>query len=271
MARNFKSRMVVGSVTPGAPIRSFALPAPGLALVLLLISILHLHAGDSSAAFDVANRLYAQNKFPEATAAYEQLIAAGSVSPALYFNLGNANFKSGQIGRAIAAYRRAEILTPRDPDVRANLQFARAQVPGPTLRANLLQRALATLTLNEWAGLGAVALWITFGLLAWRQIRPPSATALRNWTLLAGAVALALCSAVALAFLQNPGRDSVIVSARETTVRNGPFDESPGAFTANDGAELRLLDRKDDWLQVTDGTRRIGWLKRDAVIFHPQS
>jgi len=240
--------------------------APGLALVLLWISVLHLGAENSSSAFDGANRLFAQNKFPEAAAGYEQLVATGSISPALYFNLGNAYFKSGQIGRAIAAYRQAERLTPRDPDVRANLQFARAQVAGPTMRADLLQRSLGTLSLNEWTGLGAGALWITFGLLAWRQILPSFAAALRNWTLLAGAVALTLCVTVSLAFTQNPARDSVIVSAREITIRNGPFDESPSAFTANDGAELRLLDRKDDWLQVTDGTRRIGWLKRDAVI-----
>lgn len=251
------------------PARKLCL-SPLLALGLLLISVLPLRAEDTSAAFDAANRLYAQNKFPEAAAGYEQLIAAGSVSPALYFNLGNARFKSGQIGRAIAAYRQAEALTPRDPDVRANLQFARAQVAGPTVRANLLQRALGTLTLNEWAGLGTAALWVTFLLLAWRQIRPSLATTLRNWTLLTGATTLVLGIAVALAFLQNPGRATVIVSARETSVRTGPFDESPSAFTANDGAELRLLDRKDDWLQVTDGTRRIGWMKRDAVICAPQ-
>ena len=95
--------------------------------------------------------------------------------------------------------------------------------------------------------------------------------ALRNWTLLAGATTLVLAIAVALAFVQNPGRTTVIVAARETTVRTGPFDEAPSAFTANDGAELRLLDRKDEWLQVTDGTRRIGWVKRDAVVHPPQS
>ena len=252
------------------PLRKSALQAAGLSLVLLLISGLDLRADNAGSAFDAANRFYAQNKFSVAAAGYEQLIAAGPVSPALYFNLGNARFKSGQIGRAIAAYRQAETLTPRDPDVRANLQFARAQVSGPTVRATLLQRALGTLSLNEWAALGAVALWITFLLLAWRQLRPSLASAIQIWTRLAGAVALTLCVAVALAFFQSPARNSVIVAARETTVRNGPFDESPSAFTTNDGAELHLLDRKDDWLQVTDDTRRIGWLKRDAVIYAPQ-
>jgi len=50
-----------------------------------------------------------------------------------------------------------------------------------------------------------------------------------------------------------------------------PFDESPSAFTARDGAELRVLDHKDDWLQVTDGTRRVGWVKRDAALVSPSS
>ena len=75
--------------------------------------------------FDTANKLYEEGKFAEAAAAYESLVQSRQVSAALYFNLGNAWFKSGQIGRAIAAYRQAEQMTPRDPDLRANLQFAR--------------------------------------------------------------------------------------------------------------------------------------------------
>jgi len=52
-------------------------------------------------------------------------------------------------GRAIAAYRQAERMTPRDPDARANLQFARNQVQGPTLPAGRWERLLGTLSLNE--------------------------------------------------------------------------------------------------------------------------
>src|SRR6266511_3325281 len=87
-------------------------------------------AGDVSAAFEQANKYYEQSNFTEAAAAYARMIDGGHVSPALYFNLGNALFKSGQIGRAIFNYRLAQLLAPRDPDVRANLRFARNQVEG---------------------------------------------------------------------------------------------------------------------------------------------
>src|SRR5262245_57940734 len=87
--------------------------------------------------FDAANKLYAQSKFTDAAAAYEKIVAGGSASAALYFNLGNAYFKVNQLGRAIAAYRQAEELSPRDPDVRANAQFARNRVQGPRLSMSL--------------------------------------------------------------------------------------------------------------------------------------
>jgi len=244
-------------------------------LILLLIcpcgTNAQYAAAEVSLAFDAANKLYAQGKFTEAAGAYETLAQSGPVSPALYFNLGNAFFKSSQVGRAIAAYRQAERLTPRDPDARANLQFARNQVQGPTLRPSRWERWLDTLSLNEWTGLSAVALWLTFGLLTARELRPALARSLRSWTLLTGLSTALLLACLALAWTGQTLHQTAIVAAKEATVRTGPFDESPSAFTAHDGAELRVLDHKDDWLQVTDGTRRVGWVKRDAVLVSPSS
>ena len=47
-----------------------------------------------------------------------------------------------------------------------------------------------------------------------------------------------------------------VVTAAEATARSGPFDEAQSAFTAHDGAELRVLDRHDDWVQVADGPEK---------------
>ncbi|MFO1511334.1 MAG: tetratricopeptide repeat protein [Verrucomicrobiota bacterium] len=224
-----------------------------------------------AAQFDAANKLYAQSKFAEAATAYEKMIAGGSRSPALYFNLGNARFKSGQMGPAIAAYRQAEEMSPRDPDVRANLQFARNLVPGPKLGAGWLQRWLGNLSVNEWVTLSTGAVWVTLGLLIACQIKPALAAVLRSWIWLAIATSLGIFLCARLAISQNASHKIAIVAVAEASVRNGPFDESPAAFTAHDGAELRVLDQKDDWLQITDGTSRVGWLKRDALLLSPRS
>jgi tetratricopeptide (TPR) repeat protein len=223
-------------------------------------------AADTTGAFDSANKLYEHGQYAEAAGAYEKLAQSGSVSPALCFNLGNARFKSGQIGRAIEAYRQAAELTPRDPDVRANLQFARNQVQGPTLRAGAWERWLGALSLNEWARLAAGAIWLTFLLLAAMQLRPGSSRALRSYAAAFGGAAVVLCACLGLALANHTTAQIATIVAREVTVRAGPLDDSPGAFTAYDGAELRVLDRKDNWLQVTDGTRRPGWLRTNEVV-----
>lgn len=215
--------------------------------------------------FETANRLYEEKKFVEAAAVYETILDAGQASPAIYFNLGNARFKASQTGRAILAYRHAAQFNPRDPDVRANLQFARNQVEGPTLRPTRWQRTFGSLSLNEWAYLSVAGLWLTFLLLALGQWKPALKSTLRATTLATGGATLlvALCLIVSLSTSDNA--KTVVVTAKDVVVRNGPLEESQSAFGANDGAELRILDRKDDWLQVTDGTRRSGWLKSSQV------
>jgi uncharacterized protein YgiM (DUF1202 family) len=49
------------------------------------------------------------------------------------------------------------------------------------------------------------------------------------------------------------------------TARSGPFDDAQSTFTARDGAELSVLDGRDDWLQVADGSGKIGWLQAKQV------
>jgi tetratricopeptide (TPR) repeat protein len=237
-----------------------------LALVFLLVLTATSFAADPASDFETANRFYAQGKFAEAAAVYESIPAGGRASAALYFNLGNAYFKSGRIGLAIAAYRKAERLAPRDPDIQANLRFARNQVSGGDApRLNPLQRALGRLTVNEWTTLAAVVAWVWFILLAVREWKPALRPALRHLTLSAGLLALALAGCTGTALVTHHGQRSAIVIARESAVKTGPLDDSQNAFTAKDGAELTVLDERDDWLQVTDARKRIGWVKRDAV------
>jgi hypothetical protein len=187
----------------------------------------------------------------------------------LWFNCGNAEFKAGHLGRAIAAYRQAERLTPRDAELRANLAFVRNQVQGAALRESRWRNWMGSLTLNEGALLAAVCFWAWFGLLTARQIQPALAPKLRNATRLA--MTLTIVSSAMLAWqAANHFRSAVaVVTAAEATARSGPFDDAQSAFTAHDGVEMRVLDRHDDWVQAADGAGKIGWLNRKQVEVLP--
>jgi tetratricopeptide (TPR) repeat protein len=239
--------------------------------MLITASIFQARAEISSSAFDAANKLYEQGKFAEAAAGYVKLLQTGQISEALYFNWGNALFKSGQIGRAIAAYQQAERIAPRDPDVRANLQFARNQVPGPTFLPDRLSRWLGKLTLNEWTMLASGAIWLWLLVLTLSQWRPALRPGLRTYTLAIGLLGALLCACFAGAFYSvRLGHRAIVISA-EATARQAPVEESQTAFTLHDGAELQVLDQKDQWLQVRADTRRIGWVRQDNVLISPGS
>ena len=217
--------------------------------------------------FERANKFYEQGKFAEATTAYENIVRAGVSAPGVWFNLGNASYKSGQVGRAIASYRMAERVTPRDAALRANLQFIRGKVySDERTRVPAWKSALRLFTLNEWTVAAAVALWAFFAVLAvatLTRIRyPKTATALFLITLVGG-------TGLLLAWSDQAGGREAVVVAREVTARFGPLDESQTAFQLRDGAECAVLESKGDWLQVRDAEQRTGWIRRDDAIVLP--
>jgi tetratricopeptide (TPR) repeat protein len=234
--------------------------------VLLFSLATKLFAQGPSTTFDTANRLYEQAKYDEAAEAYQSLVKSGKVSPALYFNWGNALFKAGKIGEAIYAYRRAEDLAPRDPDIRANLQFARNRVQAPTLSPDRIWRWLSRLTVNEWTWFAAACFWTWVLLLTVTQWRPALKTNLQPYAVWGGLVTLLVCGCFAGSFYFHDFNPQAIVVVPETTGRQAPLDESQPAFTVHDGAELQILDRKDQWLQVRVDARRTGWIRKDCVI-----
>src|SRR5271155_1684331 len=132
------------------------------AILVTLVFAGKIFAADVASDFSTANKFYAEGKFSDAANAYEKILTSGAVSPNLLFNYGNAEFKSGNLGKALAAFRRAELLAPRDSDIRANLAFVRNQVQGATVRENVWQNLLGNLSLNEWTVFATIAFWPTF-------------------------------------------------------------------------------------------------------------
>ncbi|MDR3456718.1 MAG: tetratricopeptide repeat protein [Verrucomicrobiae bacterium] len=239
------------------------------ALLVMLACITKVLAADVNADFAAANKLYAEGKFADAAAAYENILKTGVQSPALLFNAGNAEFKAGHLGKAIAAYRQAEQLEPRDAELRANLAFVRNQVQGATLRESRWQNWVGSLTLNEGTLLTTVFFWALLALLTLKQIRPALAPGLRRVTQLAAVLVFFSGAVLALQAADHFRSAIAVVTSAETTARSGPFDDAQNAFTAHDGAELRVLDRHDDWVQTADNAGKIGWLNTNQVAVLP--
>ena len=231
-------------------------------LWLLLVSAWTV-AAQPAAEFEVANKLFEQGKFADAAAGYERLLTNGPTA-ALHFNLGNARFKSGQPGRAIYHYHHALRLAPRDPDSRGNLQFARRSL-GATVEENLGQHLLRLHTLDEWAWLACGGLGVWFLLLALGEALPARRAAFAGLMKGFGVLAFFLTALLGSAHWDRSATRLAVVVVGEAPVRPGPLAESKVAFALRDGAEVTVLDAKDNWLHVRDAGLRAGWVRSDAL------
>src|SRR5437667_1256247 len=115
--------------------------------------------------FTKANQDYAQGNFKEAISRYETLVSSGQWSANVFYDLGNAYFRTGDFGRAILNYERALALERHHPEATANLQIARDEAHALELPPNWPERYLQFATINQYSIAAAVAFWLAiFGM-----------------------------------------------------------------------------------------------------------
>ena len=246
-----------------------------LAPLLLILAVLLAGCAPqstSAAPLAEANRDYEAGRHVEAVSAYEALVEAGADDGTLYYNLGNAYFKSGDVGRAILNYRRAQRLLPRDSDVAANLQLARTQtvdrldpesIGGPVALARLLLLRWTTLDEAAWVMLGV---WVAFCVLLMASIRWPHARRRLRYGIVLVAVLLVLSIvSVAVPALDERGRSAAVAVWEAVDAFSGPGEDYLMEFRLHAGAEVHVLEQRADWRRIALPGSLQGWVPAEAV------
>jgi len=217
-------------------------------------------------AYNQGNKLYAQKDYAGAVQAYEQALQGGHDARA-HYNLGNALFRTGKLGQAIANYRRAYYLSPRDHDIEANLEFARAYRVDKTPAASsplakLADRTLRWMSRRE-AVLAAGLLFTLAGLVlaAWIVWRVAALG------VSAGALALLAlyCFVAQQLWASEVGSHPAVVVVPEVSASSGPGDEFKQVMLLHDGTELRVSETRGDYALVQLPGGSGGWLKTAAI------
>ena len=224
-------------------------------------------------AFDQAKT---PEQFLESARLFESVLAGGYASGAVCYNLGNAYMRAGRVGPAIAAYRRAQRLLPRDPYVQANLEAALAAAPeaarpegAPWWKKALFWHELLAQRERLWASAAAWAL--AFLLAVLRLLRFPSAGAARTWLgwgTLAALLLGALVSASAGLGYQEETLMRRLVIVEEVTARKGNADTYEPAFdrALKAGGEGVILEERGGWLHVQFAGAGDGWVPAKSTV-----
>jgi tetratricopeptide (TPR) repeat protein len=228
----------------------------------MIVSLFMLSSvfAQGDAEFAKANQEFAQGHFKEAVSAYEALIRDGQWSANVFYDLGNAYFRSGDFGRAILNYERALALERHHPEATANLQIARDEAHALELQPTWQERYLRFASVNQYSITAAVAFWLAaFGLAAmiFTTRRSGAMTSLFVVMLLVFAGAM-------LAIWQlergSKGGALAIVTGKSVQARLATADTANAVLVLPPGSEIKVLSTRGDWIYAALPNNLRGWV-----------
>ena len=212
------------------------------------------------AEFLKANQNYAEGRFQDAIKGYEALVQTGDFSANLFYNLGNAYFRAGDLGAAILNYERARALDRHHPEADANLRIVRDETRALELSPSPVERFLRFASANEYAITAAVAFWVgAFAITALIFLRRRAA----------GLVGLSIFSLSIFAFaafaayrLENGtnGKSLAIVTGNGVEARLATADNANTVLALPPGSEIKILSTRGDWIYAALPNNLRGWL-----------
>jgi tetratricopeptide (TPR) repeat protein len=215
--------------------------------------------------YNRANQAYEQEDYYKAIELYERAASTTS-NGQLYYNLGNAYYKSGQIGKALLNYNRARFLTPRDRDINANIQFLRnyridknLNFESPIIK--IVSSIFHFLSFREAMFLAAILFLITIILIVLSIIfyqRIFSYIAIAT-----GVIFLYLFITWQVWQGEKSSARAVVVD-QEVTLRSGPGKEYKDILIGHDGLEVKIIESRGEYslVQFPGGG---GWVESNSM------
>jgi tetratricopeptide (TPR) repeat protein len=243
------------------------------ALVLALIALAMLSSPicAQTEEFAMGAKFYEDKDYKSAIRMYESALSMGAESAALYYNLGGAYFKDGDLGQAVLNYHRARRLDPTDSDIRQNLEFAsqfsRVRMEGVELNPiNAFFNSIVENRSLDSLGWISSALFIAFMLtLIFRLGFSLNLAILR--TLTVATLTLTIITAGLTTFKYRTdylSRRAVIIS-EDAPVNSGPSDNSELELQGASGLVVDIVEESSEWYNVLFENKRRGWIRKELV------
>ena len=242
-----------------------------LVLLLLLSGGSAMWAAAQTDRFARANELYEQKEYAGAIEVYTEIINGGVESASLYFNLGNAYFKKGDLGHAILYYLRAKRLDPSDEDIVSNLEFARqfSRVQMEGVQLNPINSFLISLVdpyrIDTLAWVSSACFVLFFLFLIVRFGLGISNSGVRVGIVLALLLLVASVSMTTFKYRNDFLTRRGVIIAEEAPVQTGASEQSDIELQGAPGLIVEILAETGGYYNVLFENKRRGWIRKDLV------
>lgn len=217
--------------------------------------------------FAQANANYAEGNYTEAVQQYQEVLAE-QPSAEVYYNLGNAYFKQGELSQSILAYERALRLKPTMKDAKHNLQFAQTRIVDniedtqsfflsswlKTVRNSLNQQAWIIFSISLFVFALVGFFFFAFSRTIWLR-----KTAFYT-SLVALLISICACANAGSLHKRDSLRAEAIITQGIVNAKASPDRSGTDLFTIHEGTKVRITDVIGDWCCIHVGNN-IGWMQ----------
>jgi hypothetical protein len=244
-----------------------------LTALLLMSVVVGATAQTSVERWEAGNKAYIEGDYDKAIEEYTAILDGGEYSMKLYYNLANAYFKTGAIGKSILYYNKALRIAPSQEDIRYNLAIAEAQTKDRiavipefflnrwlrTIRNSMSCMAWSILSLVSFGVLLAFALlFLLASRLSWRKVGFYGA--LCAFVLFVATTAFAVSSRNDML-----SHNEAIVMGTAISVKSSPDRSATDLFVLHEGTKVKVLSEIDEWVEVVIADGKKGWTLKSNV------
>lgn len=243
----------------------------GFSFVLMILMLMPLSA--NAITKQNADDEYAKGNYQQAIKDYQEILKTG-VSSEIYYNLGNAYYRTDNITQALLAYERALQLSPGDNDIRFNLQYARSKTidkitPETEMFFVTWYHSLVNFTsVDRWANTAIVSIVMAL-LLILVLLFAPQMWARKSGFYGSASFLLLFAFANLFAFQQKhelETKQGAIVIAPTVNVKKTPAASGTDVFVIHEGTRVDITDRgMKQWRGIKLADGREGWLKTSQI------
>jgi len=240
-------------------------------IILLLISFNSM--ADQQADIEKANKAYMAGFYENAITIYEKIINDGLASPELYYNLGNAYFKTNNFPSAILNFERALKYNPGDEDIEYNLAVANNKIVDKIELLPDLFYIKWWKNLKNWLSPDgwAIAVITLFTLLIiLTAVFLLSRSIITRKILFASGLVILLASILTgliawQTYTESRRQNTAIVFTPTLPVKSSPDESSIDLFVIHEGLKVRIMDKIGDWNEIKIANGSKGWVKAGDI------
>ncbi len=238
-----------------------------------LIFSVNLLAQNTDELFHSANRMYQNKEYDKAVKLYEEIVTEGYEGVSLYYNLGNAYYRSGKIGYAILFYEKALKLSPGDEDIQQNLRIANSKTIDKLpdfpdfFLFRIWENLLSVFSLSGWVYFSYIFFILLLisvtGYFLFKNLL------YRKYSFYAGiiiAVIFTLSISIMLVKLnQDYNTRRGIIVQLVANVKTSPDENGDDTFVIHEGLKIKVEELIGSWMKIRLDDGKTGWVEEKNI------